>query len=421
MPQSAPASLRPRRTLAGRAAYAVVRSHRAFLRKISEWPVAALKLPTEPRAGDNLLARADIRETTTTILLMIPAVTTCVLTYSGAIDSMSESGATTMKKGEAALFATTIGVFSFLGSYKAFGLIDRLHGRFLGLGAGAALLFTTAICAVDAPLNLLALGGDSASQMSLADTATHYAGQRSDIFARAAAIRQILPGIRAQAERFKAQQAHEFKTGALSGGKPGPGKVENAFGQVGKLLGDLADELQKGLTEAEHLQAQLTIELGAMKAQVYVQAPMRARIEAVSRSGDKLDDILSRLKQYDYSASVRVTLKSLETIFPAPTAAKNAFEVRQNDAVAQVAAMAKPVAAALSEGLAGLSSSVAGQTINPPRPLRAHQAIWVYWRSLIPQVVAATLTSFAPLLLLLMLLAARREAEHLNRKQGDAT
>ena len=36
-----------------------------------------------------------------------------------------------------------------------------------------------------------------------------------------------------------------------------------------------------------------------------------------------------------------------------------------------------------------------------------------------PQVVAATLTSFAPLLLLVMLLAARREAEHLNREEGD--
>lgn len=419
MPQPAPTHTRPRRTLAGRAAYAVVRSHRSLLRKLGARAVAPAPLATL-RPGDDLIARADIREHVVTILLMIPAATTIVLTYSGAIDGMSESGDSLIKKGEAALFATTIGVFSFLGSYLAFGLVDRLRGRFLGLGATAALLFTTAICAVDAPLNLTALGGDMASQMSLSDTASFYARQRSEVFARAAAIRQILPGIRAQSDRFMAAHAHELKTGALSG-KPGPGKVENAFFQIGKLLGDLANELQKGLTEADQLQGQLTGELGAMKAQVYVQAPMRARIEAVSKLGDKLDDLLSRLDQYDYSASVRVTLKSLETIFPAPTAAKNAFEVRQNEAVAQVAAMAKPVAAALSDGLASLGKAASGTAANPPRPLRAHEAIWVYWRSLIPQVVAATLTSFAPLLLLVMLLAARRQADHLNRKQGGLT
>lgn len=408
---------RPGRTLAGRTSRAIIRSHRAFLRRLGKraseapFPVKA-QLP-----GDDLMARAAIREHVTTVLLMIPAVTTGVLTYSGAVDGMAESGATLMKKGEAALFATTIATFSFLGSYKAFGLLDRLHGRFLAAGTAASLLFTTAICAVDATLNLLALGGDSASQISLSDTADHYARQRSEVFARAAAIRQILPGIRAQSQRFLAAHEHERKTGAMSGA-PGPGKVEGSFFQVGKLLGDLANDAEKGLAEAERLQGQLTTELGTMKAQVYVQAPLRVRIEAVSRSGDKLDDLLSRLAQFDFSTSVRVTLKSLETFLPAPTMAKNPFEARQNEAVAQVAAMAKPVATALSEGLAGLGKSASAPAATPPRPLRAHDAIWVYWRSLLPQVVAATLTSFAPLLLLVMLLAARREAEHLNRQHG---
>jgi len=364
--------------------------------------------------------RIDSRERATTILLSIASAGTMMLTYFGVSIPMSELGGGILQKGQALAFAVTIGVFSWLGWFYLFGVVYWLKAARLSAAMLAGVLYVLVIAAIDAPFNMLALAGGSAVQMSLVDTAAHYEAKPGPTFERITAIRRLLPAIRAQAARFKKLEEQELATGAYSG-KPKAGKVSAGFGQIATLLGTLAEALESNLGQAEAIQREITGTIAKMKAQAYVQAPIRARIEAVSIAADRADELLAQMSQFDATLSIRATLKALENIFPTPTQAGNAFERTQNAELGAIAQMAKPVAETLQEALLALTLSATdnAERIRPADPMTA---IKTYWRPLLPQWIAALFIDLAPGILLVILIAARREAEHAaknhNREGG---
>ncbi|HBQ36392.1 MAG TPA: hypothetical protein DD729_06080, partial [Rhodobacteraceae bacterium] len=64
--------------------------------------------------------------------------------------------------------AQSSGVFSWLGWFYLFGLLYRLHGKRLFTALVAGTFFIFSIAAIDAPFNMLALGGGPAVQMTIA-------------------------------------------------------------------------------------------------------------------------------------------------------------------------------------------------------------------------------------------------------------
>lgn len=370
--------------------------------------------PRPTRRGD-LLSRLHLREVITTILSLIPASATVLLTYSGVSDGLAEAGATLTTKTEAALFSFGIGTLCFLVNFHLFGLVDRLRGRFLTKAMAGGIALLVAISAIDAPFNMRGLAGGTAVRMSVEDTASHSEDQSRLVFARVGIARQLLTGLRANAKLFADQQAHEFKTGAMSGAR-GPGKVEAAFGRVASLLGSLADDIENDAGKAEALQEAIAESIREIKRQVYVQGALRGRIEFASIAADRVDTQLGKLARQDLTVSIRATLKSIEGLFSGmpPAAARTPLERRQQEAIAQIAAMTKPIAAALHEALNSLQPPPVAE-MKPVRPQNASEAIWTYWRKLLPEWIAAILVTLAgPLCLLLMQIAARREAESLG-------
>jgi len=123
-----------------------------------------------------------------------------------------------------------------------------------------------------------------------------------------------------------------------------------------------------------------------------------------------MDDLLGQLAQYDYRISIEATLDSMNAIFPAPKSAGSAFEQVQNEQLALIADMAKPVAASLQKALDSLSEKDKAE-IATTRPENPMQAIRTKWRELIFQWLAALFVDLAPGALLIILIAAFREID----------
>ena len=369
--------------------------------------------------GSTLHRKVVIRERLTEILLLIPAFGTMMLTYFGISVTMLETGATVVQKGQALTFAIAVGIFAWLGWFFLFGLIYRLTGARLAATLIAGTISVGTLAAIDAPFNMLAIAGGSAVQMSLSDTTAVYEEKKDAVFARATTAQRLIPAIRAQAERFTGLGDDEIAYGTHSG-KRGPGKVSSGFYQIGSLLDSLARQLETSVAESRALQEEIGRDFAVMKEVTLRQGAIRPRVEAATIAADRMDDLLARLRQQDYAASLRATIASLNEIFPAPTTASSDFEVVQNRELAVIAEMAKPVAAALRAGLAELEAAPVAEPARK-RPENAHNAIRTYWEPLLAEWCAAVFIDIAPAMLLIILTAAWREHARLTRSEGPAT
>lgn len=291
-------------------------------------------------------------------------------------------------------------------------------GKRLLTGLIAGGLYVLSITAIDAPFSVLALGGPTAVQLSLVDTATFNETRVAFEFEKATKAAQLVPALRTQEGRFAGLAQREVESGSQSGRK-GAGKVSEGFLQVATVLGGLADGLEAGRTKTEGLQPQLTAALAQLKRHVYTQGDIRDRSQAVSVAADKIDELLGQVQGYNYTASITATLAVLESLFPKQTSGKDEFQATQNAELAIIGEMAKPIAEALRGALAGQKVDT-----TPPgvmRPRGAMEAIRVYWRDLLPQWVASIFLDLSPALLLVLLLAGRREVVALQQDAKKGT
>ncbi|MEM6945456.1 MAG: hypothetical protein AAF565_17065, partial [Pseudomonadota bacterium] len=262
------------------------------------------------------------------------------------------------------------------------------------------------------------LGGASAVQMTLVDTAEHYEQEKTAAFRRATVARQLMPAISAQQTRFERLQEGEVAFGTFSG-SPGQGKVSEGFGQVATLLATLLSDLKAGLGQADGLQGEIATIFSTMKEDAFLVGPLRPRVRRVSVAADQMDDLLERLHQFDYRISIQATLGSLQSIFPAPEAAKSGFEAKQNTQLGVIAEMTKPVAEDLQAALTELSS-VPEISAARVRPEPAIVAIRTKWRPLFFNWLAAAFINLAPALLLIILIAAFAEIDAQRRDDHQA-
>lgn len=367
------------------------------------------KLASRKSHASILSRKVTFRETLTAILLMIPSTATVMLTYYGVSVPMTELGGDIVQKGQALAFALTIGIFAYLTWLYLFGLLYRMRRMRLTTALVAGVISVISIALIDAPFNMLALGGGSAVQMTLVDTTDAYESRNTAVFNRATIAQRLLPAFTGQAVRFRDLENSETKYGTFSG-RSGPGKVSAGFGQIATLLESLIKELDAGLGDAKGMQSDISGLLSQMKRATFTQGPIRPRVEIVSTSADRLDDLIGRLVQLDYGVSIQATLTSLKAIFPAPTAAGSDFEKTQNKELALIADMARPVAGALETALAELNS-VKAPSVERVRPQDAMKAIRTKWRELFPQWMAAIFIDIGPAALLIILIAAFREVE----------
>lgn len=389
-------------------------------RKLARWRGVSIRKALRRKAplrrlsllGDKaptLFRKVTFRESLTSILLAIPSAATTMLTYYGVSGPLEEVGGTFVQKAQALGFAITIGVYAWLTWSYLFGLTYRLSGRQLRNALIAGGVMVSAIAAIDAPFNMLALAGDRATQMSLVDVTGRYEEQRSSASRSAAVAQRLLPALKVQAARFEALRAGEEVFGTYSG-RSGPGKVSETFGQLAVQLSALVRELEAGLARSASLREGLTASFRELKRQAYRPGPIRPRMEAVSVIADDLDALLEDLHQYDFTPSLDATLASLETSLLRPSGGGSAFADVQAGEINAIAGMAQPVAATLRAALASLQAG-SGDEAAVRRPQDPMTAIRIYWWPLFPQWCAALFIDLAPAALLLILIAGYREVE----------
>ena len=357
------------------------------------------------------------REILTSILLMIPAVATTMLTYFGVSEPLPEQGGTIVEKGQALGFAVTVGIFAWLGWFYLFGVLYYLTGPRLRSALLAGVVYILSVAAIDAPFNMLALGGGTAVQLTIADTADHYEARKDAVFVQTTEMRKLRPALVAQERRFRTLGDDEVAYGVYSGSS-GPGKVSAGFYQIADLLGVLVNEVEAGLETADAAQAAIATTFQELKAVTYDVGPLRPRVRRASIAADAMDDQLSNLSQFDFRVSVEATLANLETIFPAPAVANTQFESTQNAELAAVAELARSAALPLQAALEQLGDAKVQVTESRVRPQNATQAIITKWRELIFQWIAAVFIDLAPAALLIILISAYREVD-LTRKYEE--
>lgn len=356
-----------------------------------------------------LFKKVSFRETLTGILLMIPAASSTMLTYYGISVPLTEQGGTTLVKGQALAFAITMGTFSWLGWFYLFGLLYRMRKLRLSSALLAGIVYVGSFSFIDAPFNMLALGGGSGVQMTLVDTATYYEERKEVVFKQSTQAQKLLPALKAQAKRFRDLEQNEIKFGSRTGSK-NPGKVSDGFGQIATLLSELVSDLETGLTVASSLQGEISSKFSIIKREAFVTGPIRPRMNTVSVTADELDDLLAKLEQQDFATSVQAILEALKSIFPEPTVSNSTFQTKQNAEIGEIAAMAAPVAAGLEKGLAELTA-IKPVKAKRVRPENALTAIRTKWRELFSQWLAAFFVNIAPAALLVIMIAGYREAE----------
>lgn len=374
-------------------------------------------IDAEERKGKTLFGKVSFRETLTGILLMIPAASSAMLTYYGISGSLTEQGGTIVAKGQALAFALTMGTFSWLGWFYLFGLLYRMRKLRLTSALLAGIIYVGTFSFIDAPFNMLALGGGSGVQLTLVDTAEYYEDRKEAVFKKSTQVQKLLPALKAQTARFKKLEENEKNHGSRTKSK-GQGKVSDAFGQIAILLENLVEDLEAGTTAAENLQGQIAAKFSIIKREAYVAGPLRQRVNKVSVAADELDDLLAKLDQQDFAASMEAILFSLKSIFPAPTEASSEFQKKQNAEIAEIAAMAAPLAEGLETSLRKLTEDAAPK-VKRVRPQSALMAIRTKWKELFPQWLAAFFVNIAPAALLVILIAAYREAETRTERKSS--
>lgn len=374
-----------------------------------------------------LFKKVSFRETITGILLMIPAASSTMLTYYGISVPLTEQGGTILVKGQALAFAITMGTFSWLGWFYLFGLLYRMRKLRLTSALLAGVIYVGTFSFIDAPFNMLALGGSSGVQMTLVDTANYYEDRKEVVFKQSTQAQKLLPALKAQAKRFSDLEQNEIEFGSRTGSK-NPGKVSDGFGQIATLLGELVSELESGLAVSNALQDDIANKFSIIKREAFVVGPIRPRMNIVSVTADELDDLLAKLEQQDFATSVQAILEALKSIFPEPTVSNSSFQTKQNAEIGEIAAMAAPVAKGLEKGLAELTA-IKPAAIKRVRPESALTAIRTKWRELFSQWLAAFFVNVAPAALLIIMIAGYREAEsrtleedelELTSNRGDA-
>lgn len=365
-------------------------------------PAAAIR----PRS--TLKRRLESHEVVTAILSLTLSGTTVLLTAKGAAIPMSEVGGGAIDRAEALVFAIGVGTASFLGFLWGFGVVTRLTGKRLAAGALVIGTYLSAIAWIDAPFNMLALAGGSAVQMSLVDTTTCYETRPASVTADATAVRRVLPFIAGQVAQFEDYARQESKGGHT--GAPGAGKVSATASRLGSQLKTLHDHLTAGLGKVDAIGAGITAELATMKKQAFTQGPINPRAQAVSTAGDRINELLGQMKQFDFSVSIKAARIALEEAVVVPTKAATPLEARQNAQLAELAGMAKAAARALSAFSSETTSSAPGFEACP-RPANAMDAIKTYWKPLLPQWLAALFLSLSQALLIALAVVVRREPD----------
>lgn len=376
------------------------------------------KMESLERKGKALFEKVTFRETLTGILLMIPAASSTMLTYYGISVPLTEQGGTILAKGQALAFAITMGTFSWLGWFYLFGLLYRMRKLRLTSALVAGIVYVGSFSFIDAPFNMLALGGGSGVQMTLVDTATYYENRKDAVFKQSTQVQKLLPALRAQAKRFRDLEQNEIKFGSRTGSKS-PGKVSDGFGQIATLLEELVGSLDDGLAVSKSLQGDIGASFSIIKREAYTVGPIRPRMNKVSVAADELDDLLAKMEQQDFATSVQAILDALKAIFPTPSIANSSFQKKQNSEIAEIAAMAAPVAEGLERGLDQLTLIKAPE-VKRVRPQNALIAIRTKWNELFSQWLAAFFVNIAPAALLIIMIAGYRESEQRNDEELEA-
>ena len=377
----------------------------------AEAKARALAKTGPEKMAEEILDKVARTEAKSHLGLLVVSSAIFLLGYKGLTTSIGEGGLSFFAKGEAAVVAFAIAVIAQLGWAYLFKIVPVLKGRFLAAALFAVTLFLSAIIAIDARFNMLAMAGDSAVQMDFVGTNAAYEERVRSVFAQASAARQLLPAIRTQASRFREAEIAE-RSGAYTG-SPRPGAVSASYGAVGRQFGDLAKDIETGLSEIDQLEAEAASLLSKMKGEVFGAGPVRARSKDISALADRLDAITGKIVQRDFRVSITAVLGAVEKSIPVPAGGSTGLSKVQQTQLAFAGETVRPAAQTLRDGLKALGASPTLAGVR--RPQSPEQAIFTHWRALIGQWIASVFLDVSPAFLLGILIAARRQADRALR------
>lgn len=261
------------------------------------------------------------------------------------------------------------------------------------------------ILALSSYWNLVALAGNEVQRLALLDIASKAEITLARAIDQSSRWMSFAPQLPALSASVQGSIDGETQSGSLSG-ISGKGSVAETLRQI-KAKIDAASEAMKAAEAAiGQLKEKGQTCLGELRAAVSKDIAIDARGDAVAAKVDCINETIAEIGNQDVLSLIRRSMSGLTSGIVVPTSIKSDAQHR---AIANVLA-------GLQKQADEIVGAAAAMDISPTSPLSAERpnimlAVLFHWRSIIPAIATATALDLLPLLLLILAVLRRRDAD----------
>ncbi len=264
------------------------------------------------------------------------------------------------------------------------------------------------ICMVSSSFNATALFGPAALKLH-ESRALSASEQHLDTTHRATLqMRDLLPDLRSDAERFRKMEADERENGRFTL-HPGDGAVAELFGQASRRLGQLADTVESALTEIKDLRDEAVVLIADMRDPPSSVNGMERR-ERFRQLAIELYAVIAKMRAAIPAGTVKRTAVYLVSeLLMQPPAINKALRDKQHKVADQIKATLQNTAQKLAERAGDIAKLLDNLPERPKfEPMHAIEAVFAYAGEFVPAWIGAIAIDLMPLLLLIFIVIAER-------------
>lgn len=348
----------------------------------------------------------------TTACLLILSVVSGYLNYLSLADMFAAGMALWQAKTAAATVSVAVSAAIMVFWSHMMTLVPIDQGRpkrralFRAMMLGCGLIFL-----ISSWMNASALVGVRAQEQDLAVQLSAYQQTFDEVLRRAIVIRQLVPSLQAEADRFTEMSKSEKTSGALTGSRS-PGAVTATLDQVAGRLTSLQASIDGSLKEADEAAEVARQHLKAMQDLLRGQGEFEKRLNAFTDQAVALDALMARLSEQSVLPAIRLTAGSLGSslILPATSAHSGALAEKQQTVMDGISGAVHGI----GERLAGAAAQMEKQeSLKVPafKPLSRSDAVIAYAGDFLPAWGAAVSLDLMPLVIVLVRTIVRATPE----------
>lgn len=282
-------------------------------------------------------------------------------------------------------------------------------GKRLLIASLTVLVGAILISFASSSFNMMAISGPAATNLHESRALEAAEQQLATTYSATLQIRDLLPDLRSDTERFERLSADERQHGRFTQ-RPGDGAVADLFDQVSKRLRRLADDVAASLDDIEELRLEADSLIAAMR-ETATDVGMRRR-ERFRQLAMDLYAVIAQIRAATPAGTIERTADFLVSeLVMLPTAANPALAATQRKAADQITATLTNTARKYGNRARDIAKLLDTLPDRPNYvPIHAMQAIFIYAGEFMPAWIGAIAIDLMPLVVLIFIAIAEKNA-----------